>query len=793
MSADATDVPGATFGISRRPDVTVVVPFYNVEPYVEACMQSIASQTLTSFQAVFVDDGSTDSSRRIVEEFCARDARFSLIDQEHSGMGPARNLGIQYADADFLTFVDSDDLVASFAFELMHKTLQRSGSDMVGANAYRFDRWGVRQSWSHRRPFGVDRVATHILEFPDLALDRMVWNKMYRRDFWLANNYQFPAMRYEDYPISLTAHLDALTVDCLSTHVYYWRERDSKTSTTQLSHVIDNVVDRVVSAEMICATIDKRAPELERTIHDLLATTDVPAIANAFAASVQEDHAELLALGRRLLSLLDPAITRNRSRFDRLQFRALETGDVPQLVALARFRESGQLTGGGLASPSIRRPGMYELEFPGSKGTDAPSRAICRIVPRHVSLHSTVTAVRWEGDELIIVGTVGLRYVRLSPNATLDLEIVSGPKSVPVDVTRFSVLDLRGDFDAVGFEARVQRHVVESLPVSLRAVHFAVTLTSGRIRRRGLLRHLGAGSPTSRVGVWGSGHRWMYAQAGRDGRFEISRLQVVPTANSVVVANGSLVVTGFARKLSASGAHEQLIEFQRRSRARIRPEALVWNSATGYFRARFSLEDFLYDSLPDDPVSEMTEYMLFATDGEARRMIENAALDQTIPLWCGVRPGVRPALVATRSSHNGVAIQRRPAAPVVNRVEIDRRGERAVLFGTSPLAPNPGMLRWAANEPSDEVDMQCCDDVDQPGGWKASVSFDVLTGSFGRYGVRMHGAVSHSIRLVSVQDGEDTLVHIDPFLLSRLPTMIEHRSRRYAFSVNCQSIVFGLA
>jgi len=94
---------------------------------------------------------------------------------------------------------------------------------------------------------------THVTQFPELAYDRMIWNKVFRRDFWDSGAYEFPPMRYEDYPVTLPAHLDAVSVDVLSTPVYYWRERDTGESITQMSHEYDNLLERVVSAEMVLA------------------------------------------------------------------------------------------------------------------------------------------------------------------------------------------------------------------------------------------------------------------------------------------------------------------------------------------------------------------------------------------------------------------------------------------------------------------------------------------------------------------------------------------------------------
>ena len=93
------------------PLLSIVVPIYNVEPYLAECLKSLAAQTLEDFEVIMVDDGSLDGGRRLAEDFAARDSRFALLDQPHQGPGPARNLGLRHARAPFLAFADAVDVV----------------------------------------------------------------------------------------------------------------------------------------------------------------------------------------------------------------------------------------------------------------------------------------------------------------------------------------------------------------------------------------------------------------------------------------------------------------------------------------------------------------------------------------------------------------------------------------------------------------------------------------------------------------------------------------------------------
>src|SRR5689334_20068273 len=115
--------------------LSVVVPFYNVADYIADCLDSLERQTFDDLEVVLVDDGSTDDSRAIAEEFCARDPRFRIVTQENQGLGPARNTGVKHAEGEYITFVDSDDLVPRYAYELMVGSLDETGSSFAAGNA----------------------------------------------------------------------------------------------------------------------------------------------------------------------------------------------------------------------------------------------------------------------------------------------------------------------------------------------------------------------------------------------------------------------------------------------------------------------------------------------------------------------------------------------------------------------------------------------------------------------------------------------------------------------------------
>ncbi|CAM5472317.1 CDP-glycerol:glycerophosphate glycerophosphotransferase OS=Streptomyces alboniger OX=132473 GN=CP975_13545 PE=3 SV=1 [Streptomyces alboniger] len=238
-----------------QPRLSVVVPVYNVELYLDECLSSLAAQTFTDFEVLMVDDGSTDGSAAIAGAFAAADPRFKLISQENKGLGAARNTGVREMsqDSEYLAFVDSDDTLPATAYALMVETLDETGSDFAAGNVTRFRSAGHVQSPVHRVPFAATRLRTHVSRFRPLLTDRTAWNKVYRRSFWEKHGLAYPeGMLYEDAPVSVPAHYLADSVDVLSEPIYHWREREvGERSITQNRTDPRGLIDRVRSIRMV--------------------------------------------------------------------------------------------------------------------------------------------------------------------------------------------------------------------------------------------------------------------------------------------------------------------------------------------------------------------------------------------------------------------------------------------------------------------------------------------------------------------------------------------------------------
>ena len=331
----------------------------------------------------------------------------------------------------------------------------------------------------------------------------MIWNKVYRRCFWDEFGYEFPPMRYEDYPLTLRAHFDAVTVDCLSVPVYFWRERESGESITDQSSEYSNLVDRVTCAEMVIDLVSRRAPELVARVHRHLVRVDLLALLQAFRVVSRSEEHELVALGQGFIGQLDPAALRPARRYDRLQIHALANGDIAFLRELAEFRQESAVLGTARARSRRLVPWRYDCDYPGL--SDRPRRAprgIYRLHTKDFALRTAVTDIRWHGQAVAVKGTAEIRHLRTGRRSRLWISLAGNGVEIPCEVRRSAARDSHGDIALVGFEVRVDGTTFSSLPATARNLHLSVALTNGRFRRRGVLGGLRPGSPVFAEGQW---------------------------------------------------------------------------------------------------------------------------------------------------------------------------------------------------------------------------------------------------------------------------------------------------
>jgi len=267
-SGDRRHRRASSFEAMTVPIVSVVVPIFNVEPFLEECLISIGIQSHAELEVVLVEDGSTDNSVVIAERFVDEDERFVLHRYENAGLGAARNRGAAVATGDYLMFVDSDDVLPVDALAVMVKSLESTASDFATGRVVRFDSHAVWRSPLTGQSFDSFRPATHITERPDLVYDTTAWNKLFRRSFWDDHGFAFPeGVVYEDIALMASCHLSAAHVDVIPEVVYRWRSRDfGRPSITQDRFSVGALRDRLEALRQArCIVVERGDEELIRS------------------------------------------------------------------------------------------------------------------------------------------------------------------------------------------------------------------------------------------------------------------------------------------------------------------------------------------------------------------------------------------------------------------------------------------------------------------------------------------------------------------------------------------------
>jgi CDP-glycerol glycerophosphotransferase len=256
--------------------VSVVVPAYDVEHYLAACLDSILSQSHRRLEVVVVDDGSPDRSGAIADEYAERDPRVRAVHIDNRGLGAARNEGVRHATGELLTFADSDDVVPPQAYATMAAHLDRTGADLVTGDVARLEDGQVRRLPWVSRLHPADRGVV-IGDVPDLMGDVFAWNKLFRRDFWDRARLSWPeGIRYEDQPTSTLAFLRAERIAVTSTVVYHWRLRSDGSSITQQRARLDDLRDRWTTKQMTLDSVRREGtPALEMALLDRILPADM--------------------------------------------------------------------------------------------------------------------------------------------------------------------------------------------------------------------------------------------------------------------------------------------------------------------------------------------------------------------------------------------------------------------------------------------------------------------------------------------------------------------------------------
>lgn len=205
--------------------ISVVIPVYNVEAYIEECIKSLMNQTFKQIEMIFIDDGSTDNSGKICDFYAEEDERIKVLHTTNQGLSAARNKGIECANGKYIAFVDSDDYVSSEWLARLYDAITKKQADIAECNF--IYKYGSKEINSRKMKESVvdSKEAMHGLLVPPYLGYVNAWNKLYKSE--LFQEIRFPEGKiHEDEYTTYKLLYTAKAVVYIDEYLYFYRQRE---------------------------------------------------------------------------------------------------------------------------------------------------------------------------------------------------------------------------------------------------------------------------------------------------------------------------------------------------------------------------------------------------------------------------------------------------------------------------------------------------------------------------------------------------------------------------------------
>lgn len=262
--------------------ISIIVPVYNVEEYLKQCLDSILDQTYRNWELILVNDGSTDSSGLICQEYAEKDARIRYYEKENGGLSDARNYGIEQAQGEYLTFVDSDDFLDASHLNVLYNALVKNDVDISIAN---YTNYQTSTATFYLHTFGdyYEKIYTSeeliddlsFLERNDLSFST-IWGSLYKKSVF--SFLRFPkGVIGEDVALIYKMYTQVDKIVYVHKDTYIYRENDSGISkskiyplvTAQLNHVAERLALLAIMGYDVTKHFDRYRTFLEITEYNM--------------------------------------------------------------------------------------------------------------------------------------------------------------------------------------------------------------------------------------------------------------------------------------------------------------------------------------------------------------------------------------------------------------------------------------------------------------------------------------------------------------------------------------------
>lgn len=252
--------------------ISIIVPVYKVEAYLDKCVESLVGQTYSNIEIILVDDGSPDACPKKCDDWASKDGRIKVIHKENGGLSDARNAGIELATGEYLLFVDSDDYIDLDSCEAFIKIADKTKADIVVGEAIQETPTGIVEM--KRTNLVEGRVYTNT-EFIEKAIKAREWYapacfSLYRRNMYKENHLEYAkGLLHEDMEMLPRVYFAAKTVSYLHKKFYHYVDREGSIMSTEKKEVNGRDLIKIYS-EWKDMFDKEENPELQRLLYGFL-------------------------------------------------------------------------------------------------------------------------------------------------------------------------------------------------------------------------------------------------------------------------------------------------------------------------------------------------------------------------------------------------------------------------------------------------------------------------------------------------------------------------------------------
>ncbi len=241
----------------NNPLISVIVPVYNVEPYLERCVESIRNQSYKNLEIILVDDGSPDNCGKMCDEFAEKDSRIRTVHRKNGGQSAARNSGLSIAKGDYIGFVDSDDYIEEDMYEVLFGALKSTSAQMAVCDYRVVNESGAysgKKSFSGRVSVYEGDSAYDII-IP--TLNNSVWNKLYKKECIKGLTFPEGQIHGEDFIFVLESLKNVERIAVADEGKYYYLQRSDSITGKVFS---EKKLDEIKSKDRILEIIGESFP-----------------------------------------------------------------------------------------------------------------------------------------------------------------------------------------------------------------------------------------------------------------------------------------------------------------------------------------------------------------------------------------------------------------------------------------------------------------------------------------------------------------------------------------------------